>query len=390
MQTAAEYDVLILGGGCAGLSLAMRLAESGYGGQVAVIEPRREYRDDRSWCFWAPEAHPMAELVSSRWDRWLVSQRNGQPVDCSAPGYSYQYVNSLDFYQRALTSIRACPNTRLLLGESAHRTYRLNDHLVVDTARSSLRTRWLIDTRPPATNHLAQAILYQCFLGQVVTLTDDTPGVFDVDMVELMTDMHSDRLGLEFSYVLPFGPRRALVEVTRFSKEPVEPGQMREALEDLLQRRGWRVAAVEREESAVLPMGLPALAPEPLPGYVRAGTGGGALRAASGYGFQRIQRWATRCCRSLVSGGPPLPQTADPVGRAWMDQHFLRVLRDQPEQAPRVFERMFNRVPGPVLLRFLSDRAGWLDSLRVVGSLPTRPFLAKLIRTPTRPSAGVA
>lgn len=390
MQDATEYDLLILGAGCAGLSLAMRLAQSGYLGRVGIVEPRREYHDDRSWCFWAPDEHPLAELVSCRWSRWLVSQRNGPLIDGSASGSSYQYVNSLDFYRRALLSIQSSRNISFLQGESAQRVYRLNHHLMVTTATASLRSRYLVDTRPPASRQLSQSLLYQCFFGQVVTLADDSPSAFDVEAAELMTDMCSDSQGLQFSYVLPFEKHRALVEVTRFSRVPPDNEQLKRELLELFHRRGWQVASIEREEAAVLPMGLPTLAPEPLPGYVRAGTGGGALRSASGYGFQRIQRWAERCCASLLRGEPPTPQMADPARQAWMDQLFLRVLRDQPEQAPLLFERMFTRVPGPVMLRFLSDQAGWLDSLRLISSLPRGPFVKSLLGLSGRSSTGVS
>ena len=44
-MAAIDTDVAILGGGCAGLSLAVRLATSGL--RVTVIEPRLGYGDDR-------------------------------------------------------------------------------------------------------------------------------------------------------------------------------------------------------------------------------------------------------------------------------------------------------------------------------------------------------
>jgi lycopene beta-cyclase len=384
MQAASEYDLLILGGGCAGLSLALRLAESDYAGRVGIVEPRREYDDDRSWCFWAPDAHPLTGLVSCRWHRWQLSQRHGALTTRAAAGASYQYVNSLDFYDRALDSIHASRHIELLQGEAAERVYRLNGHLMVDTAKATLRSRWIVDTRPPASEPLAQSTLFQCFHGRVVSLAENSPAAFDPDAVELMTDMQTDPHGFRFSYVLPFDRRRALVEVTRFSRHPIARAQLDEELLELLHRRQWRPASFEREEAAVLPMGLPSASPEPMPGHVRAGTGGGALRAASGYGFLRIQRWATQCCASLVQDGPPLPQPAEPARQAWMDRLFLRVLRDQPEQAPRLFERMFQRVPGPALLRFLGDQASALDCLRLVTALPARPFLKSLVQIQRR------
>jgi lycopene beta-cyclase len=47
------YDLIILGGGCAGLSLARRLSELGEDcPQTVILESRSSYTDDRTWCFW--------------------------------------------------------------------------------------------------------------------------------------------------------------------------------------------------------------------------------------------------------------------------------------------------------------------------------------------------
>ena len=380
MRATTRFDLLILGGGCAGLSLAMRLAGCAGAGRVAVIEPRSSYVDDRSWCFWASDEHPLIDLVSRRWSRWRGSRWDREVIERSAGGVSYQYVGSLDFYRHALEAIRGAANIELQLGQKALDVTRRQDHFQVRTNEARLQARWVVDTRPPASARLSESLLHQCFVGRVVSLAPESPARFEPDAVELMTDLRNDEHGLQFSYVLPFARDRALVEVTRFSPAPVGRSQLAAELDALLQRRGWQVGETAREESAVLPMGLPQPDPEPIPGLVRAGTGGGALRAASGYGFQRIQRWAEACSQRLAKGEAPLAQPRDSRRQQFMDGLFLRVLREQPDQAPKLFERMLERVPGPVFVRFMSDQAGWMDSLRVVSSLPWRPFVQTLSR----------
>ncbi|TVQ33027.1 MAG: hypothetical protein EA370_12040 [Wenzhouxiangella sp.] len=390
MSTITDVDLLILGGGCAGLSLAMRLAQSAYAGRVAILEPRQQYLDDRSWCFWDRNDHQQSGLVSKRWRRWSFSRMNRSVRDCTADSYSYQYVSSRDFYKRALELIQSSSRITLLRGETALAVESGDGQLVVTTQTRKLRACQIVDTRPPSANRLGRALLHQCFLGRVVRLAPDSPGAFDPLSVELMTDMKTDGHGLQFSYVLPFSPHRALVEVTRFAPSPVPSARLERELETLLQRRGWQVESVERSESAILPMGLP-LAEDSLPaGMVRAGTGGGALRAASGYGFQRIQRWADACCASLEQGGPALGQPPESSRQRFMDQLFLRVLRDQPQLGPTLFEQMADRVPGQVFVRFMSDQASWTDCVRVVASLPAYPFLRSLLYRPRHNSTRLA
>ena len=67
------FDIAILGGGCAGLSLARELTNLSYSKRVIVIEPRTIYEHDRTWCFWAEAQHSLSEIVSNKWQHWRFS-----------------------------------------------------------------------------------------------------------------------------------------------------------------------------------------------------------------------------------------------------------------------------------------------------------------------------
>ena len=49
-----EFDYIIIGGGCAGLSLAYELEINNKlkDKTLAIIEPRIEYKKDKTWSFW--------------------------------------------------------------------------------------------------------------------------------------------------------------------------------------------------------------------------------------------------------------------------------------------------------------------------------------------------
>jgi len=69
MKPVTTVDLAILGGGCAGLSLAHALAASHVTGSVVILEPRSAYTDDRSWCFWASNSNN-SEASSVMPERW--------------------------------------------------------------------------------------------------------------------------------------------------------------------------------------------------------------------------------------------------------------------------------------------------------------------------------
>jgi lycopene beta-cyclase len=117
-----------------------------------------------------------------------------------------------------------------------------------------------------------------------------------------------------------------------------------------------------------------------LDGYVRVGLHSGAARAATGYAFQRIQRWADVAAECAARGRTIAPLRADPWITRRMDSLFLDVLCRQPERGPGLFLSLFARPdPGPVL-RFLGDEARPMDYLKVMRSLPAGLFLREAWR----------
>ncbi|MEJ0032902.1 MAG: hypothetical protein WDO15_22180 [Bacteroidota bacterium] len=52
-----RYDYIISGAGCAGLTLLMRMIESGKFSdkKIMVVDRDLKPRNDRTWCFWEKE-----------------------------------------------------------------------------------------------------------------------------------------------------------------------------------------------------------------------------------------------------------------------------------------------------------------------------------------------
>ena len=67
---ADPADLIVIGGGLSGLSLATRLVQRGYRGRVQIIEPRVRYQDDRSWAFWTPSGSHWSACATRTWDEW--------------------------------------------------------------------------------------------------------------------------------------------------------------------------------------------------------------------------------------------------------------------------------------------------------------------------------
>lgn len=377
---AVDADLVILGGGCAGLSLARRLAIARSTRRVVVVEPRTEYTDDRSWCFWRPATHDLSHVVSTTWDRWRFSAADGRSESHSVPGFSYQYVRGADFYADARRLIDRAPGIDLRLGVRASTVESVPDGVRVGTDDGSIVARHVVDTRPRRT----PALLHQCFAGVEIEVSGSA--FPDPGEAGLMTEMDADESGLGFMYVLPLAGGRALVEWTRFSDTPLPRADVVAELSARVARLGFASNRVVRTEGGTLAMGPFATGEPAIPGVVAAGIAGGALRAASGYGFLRMQRWAADCTAAVLHGAP-IPHPAEPFARREMDRIFLQAIRAHPERTADYFMALASGVAPHRLLRFLTDQARPMDYARIIASLPLTPFLEQIPRRSIRTAA---
>lgn len=372
-------DLIILGGGCAGLSLAMRLAVRGLEcPRITLIERRVDYRHDRTWSYWRTPGARLTHLAAREWSAVSVTAA-GRKVSVDCGGMPYQVIASGDFYAEAWRRIRSNPRIECLLGEEVTTPpVREAGEWRVTTPRGERRGATIVDTRPPTDGAVVPPRLWQSFRGVEVECPD---GTFADEEATLMDFEPDDSGAISFLYLLPYSTSRALVEATVFSPEKRSDAEMQPLLTRLLARvTAGRPYQVGHHEYHAIPMGGPEDAPSSGDGYVRVGLHAGAARAATGYAFQRIQRWA-EAADDAAARGRAIPTIArDPWIIRRMDSLFLRVLARAPERAPGLFLRLFARPDPRPVLRFLSDEARPADYLKVMRSLPAGLFLREALR----------
>ena len=383
------FDLVILGGGCAGLSLSMALATQVVScPRTLVVESRTQYTNDRTWCFWGDSAsshvdasHPItyssAHPISHRWKTMRVTQR-GRSVLLDCASTPYQMLAAEDFYAAACEAIDRQPNITLQLATSVIGVPQYDGNLwTLITNSGPVTARAMVDTRPSQVPRLGDAVLWQSFFGHEI---ECDAGVFDASTMDLMHFLDPAQgqvvCNVPFVYVLPMSSTRALVEVTVFGEAPLGPAQLSAQLDAAIAERvGTLPFAVLRSEHGILPMGLARVASTAHPSFVKVGLMAGAARPSTGYAFQRIQRWAGECAQALASGRHPVAHCRDPWPLRTMDRIFLDVLRDDPARAGALFFSLFRGTDPARIIRFLSGTGSLADCLAVVAAMPVSPFV---------------
>lgn len=373
---------LILGAGCAGLSLCLALLREGVTEPIALVDRRTAFGRDRTWCFWDVGSTPLAALAGHRWERWTIATPAGVTTRGSRR-HPYVHVDARDFYTHALREIAGRPNVRLHLGE---RVFSVRERGAGVEARTSAGTRTaavaydalatgspLARDRPPGAVELAQQ-----FVGQAVRTARPA---FDPTTATLMDFRVDQSRGLHFVYVLPFSATEALVEDTYVCAATVPAARRREAiaayLADRLGVHDFEVTHTERGRIAMTTHRF-AL------GHGRrihaVGSAAGAVRPSSGYAFVRIQRHCAAVA-AAVARGRPVPRRVAPGRYGVLDDVFLRALAAEPAAFPERFRTLLSGTAPDAFARFMSDASGPRDELRVIAALPMGPFAAAALRS---------
>ena len=372
-----DVDLLILGGGCAGLSLAWRLAALGAAcPRTLILEQRALYSNDRTWCFWDNHDIRLDGLMTHEW-RWLQLTWRAKTVRFDCGQSAYQMLAASSFYDRALQAIGGCPAITLAQRQAVTaEPTRGPAGWTVASNMGQITARMVVDTRPQATPAAGGATLWQSFYGHEVCCDAD---VFTPEAAELMDFTAGEQGQIPFTYVLPISKNRALIEATVFGPVPLQRAALMAQLDAAVrQYTAGSAFSIERSESGILPMGLVRAPPSLGAGHVAVGVMAGGARASSGFAFQRIQQWAGQCAAALAAGQLPTGHRSDPLLVRLMDRLFLQVLRAAPQTAPDLFLALFERADSACVIRFLSGRSTAKDCLQVMRALPAKHFVQQL------------
>lgn len=373
-------DYIICGAGCAGLSLLVRMIQSGQfrDKKILLVDKELKNKNDRTWCFWEKEAGTFDSIVYKRWEKlWFHSDTLSRQLHL-AP-YTYKLVRGIDFYNHCMQLIQQQPNITFIQApvEKIFSNKEEGTGIVAGgiTYKSSFVFNSVLFEKPKLKKH--QYWLLQHFKGWVIQTEED---VFDADSGTLM-DFRTDQAnGTTFFYVLPFAPNKALVEYTLFTKELLAPEAYGKALASFLKER-WNLTnyKVLEQEWGVIPM-TNVKFPTVENNIVYTGTAGGQTKASSGYTFQFIQKQAAAIVKSLIAHGHPFDVPKASARFHFYDSVLLHILANNTLGGDVIFSHLFKKNSPQQVFSFLDNETSLPQELRIISTLPTLPFSGAALR----------
>ncbi len=353
-----EYDYIILGGGCAGLSLAYELEIHNKlkNKTLAIIEPRQEYKKDKTWSFWRVAPHNFDDCVKKSWENFSINIP-GKINHLECKNYPYQSIDSGLFYKKINNKLRENKNIfffKELKNINSNNSFIFNS---VPTLKK---------------NHLN---LWQHFCGVEIETQRD---FFDDSVFNLMDFECEQRESVHFFYTLPYSKNKALVETTWLSKmnddsQKDYDEQIKNYIEKNLNLKNYKITY--REEGAI-PLFYPSYENEK--NKINIGTAGGMTRLSTGYTFLNIQEHS-KYIRKNIENISNIKKYEIAKKYHFLDEIFLRVLEKNPKKMSSIFFKMFGASANTVI-KFLSNKSNFLEDLSIILRMPKWTFIKALFK----------
>ncbi len=370
------FDYIILGAGCSGLSLAVRLIESGQfaNKKILLCDKQPKNLNDRTWCFWEQQPGYFDNIIHHRWDTLFVKHPAGA-INLNIAPYSYKMIRGLDFYNHCFSIINRAKNVTVMYGEVSGIDA---ENGIVSSADEQYKADYIFSSvllQPPSLQK-GQFYLLQHFRGWWIETETDVFNPAEADMMNFRT---SQQHGCTFVYVLPVTKRRALVEYTLFTEQELQPEEYDEGLKtfisEKLQLTNYSIHEVEH---GIIPM-TNIRFPAKLGKVIFMGTAGGQTKASTGYTFQFIQKQSAAIVAALIKNG--IPQiAASPKRFSFYDSVLLRVLHERKLSGADLFYKMFLKNKASKVLRFLDNETSFTEELQIMNSTNKMVFVPAAIK----------
>ncbi len=380
-----EYDYIISGAGCAGLSLLMRMIASKQFSRknILLVDKDRKIKNDRTWCFWDAGDHFFDSIVYKQWEKISIRSKNFTKEFDIRP-YQYKMIRGIDFYRHCFSVIEQHANITIHYG-SVESVESDTNGAWLNLNAELIHASYIFNSILPLQWHAkpSDIFLQQHFEGWVIETAADA---FDESVAVLMDFNVDQQYGTAFIYIMPFSKKNALIEFTFFSESVLSPHIYEQGLIDYLQKfLQGNTYTITAKEKGVIPMtnyNFPAQEGN----IVNMGTAGGQTKASSGYTFQFIQKRTAAIVEKMISDGHPFTKKGlTPRRFQFYDSVLLNLLLKKKPGGDIIFSKLFQHNEVQKIFKFLDNETSFAEDVNIISKLPVIPFtkaaIARLLRS---------
>jgi len=369
------YDLIVIGAGLSSLMFLSQYVKKFNNQKILLLEQKDIIKQDQTFCVWeGPGLQSITNNFKLKpkkiWKKIVVRDIEKSIIKDISP---YKYV-CFDGRETLEKLLKLCKSKVTVINNKKVNKISSKDNLhEVKTKSEIYYAKFIIDSRVNYKEHEIKSVFVkQAFIGHEIEVKKAT---WNENEVELMS-FRKNKNEIEFTYLLPFSSRRALVETTVFSSSPnlKNIGKRHQ-----IQLKKYETYKVKRKESAIIPMAI--IIPDEEKGILKIGTSAGMVRPSSGYSMRRVANWVLQLKTREISSNNLLQYKYQPnILLNWLDKIFLNVIYNFPEKGPYLFMTLFSKAKTSSLIRFLSDEASKSDLINILLSMPKKTMLKGLFK----------
>tara|TARA_B110000971_G_scaffold76504_1_gene78553 strand:+ start:1076 stop:2194 length:1119 start_codon:yes stop_codon:yes gene_type:complete len=369
-----KYDIIVIGAGLSSLMFLVKYVKKHPKQKILLLDKYLDKKNNQTFCVWqGPDIINLTNEYDIQpkkiWGKIRLDFQNKSINKVMSP---YNYT-AYDGQQTLKSLLKGCVNN-ITYNNNCEVIKVVKNKLFYVTSKdgSVYSSQMLIDSRHNLSNYHSKDMLYQAFVGSEIEVPTNT---FDETTVTLMS-FKENKNEIEFTYILPYTKKIALIESTFFTKNP-NTNNIKLIHEQALKKYGRY--SLLRAEEGVLPMGnIKAIKDS---SYLKIGISAGMIRPSSGYSMIRIANWIDQLQETEINQ-QNLGDYCFKSSRLlnWLDKQFLKVCFYRPEMAPELFMSLFSNAYIGSVVRFMADKPTITDIIRVIQALPKKIMIKYLLK----------
>jgi lycopene beta-cyclase len=371
-----NYDFIIIGAGCSGLSLLYEMNKSNIlkNKTCAIFDKRKQFTKDKIWSYWNIFDHSFSDCLLDQWDKVIVKGNEEIVLDCK--DFTYQSVNSEKFYDKILKNVANNKNIKFFLDHSVDEISEEDGQITIKSKNETYKANLVFDSSL-RNNNTNDAKIYQHFYGCEVYFKEN----INLSKNPTLMDFNCKQGNwTHFFYTLPLGDKQIFIETTwvsdqlNFTKEQYI-SEINEYIQKNLNYK--KEYTFGYSEMGSIPM-FHFQKKNKYKKVIKIGTAANLTRKSTGYTFLNIQKFTKELVQKLIKD-QIITNNQIKSKYNFLDRIFIKVLLEEKGNMYKIFLRLFKKNNTKDIVNFLSNSSNFIQDIKIILSMPKLIFIKKLL-----------